>query len=140
MTRFQQTLKTERFFQTTQSTIQRLANGIAVAIVQLRIARAEKKQCPRHWKERSHSLPAARAALVLQSPSASGSGRSERGHNVHERCRRGRVGRQGNRTRWPKRRSQFSRTLRMPGAAVQTDEDCAKAALAVVPHAVPTKQ
>jgi hypothetical protein len=40
MTRFQQTLKTERFFQTTQSTIQRLANGIAVAIVQLRIARA----------------------------------------------------------------------------------------------------
>ena len=37
------------------------------------------------------------------------------------------------------RRSQFSRTLRMPGAAVQTDEDCAKAALAVVPHAPPTK-
>ena len=60
MTRFQQTLKTERFFQTTQSTIQRLANGIAVAIVQLRIARAEKQQCPRHSKERSHSLPAAR--------------------------------------------------------------------------------
>ena len=26
----------------------------------------------------------------------------ERGHNVHEGCRRSRVGRQGNRTRWPK--------------------------------------
>jgi len=37
------------------------------------------------------------------------------------------------------RRSQFSRTLRMPGPTVQTDEDRAKAALAVVRHAVPTK-
>src|SRR5216683_2938289 len=28
-----------------------------------------EEQCPRHWKERLHSLRAARAALVLQSPS-----------------------------------------------------------------------
>src|SRR5260370_31095977 len=28
----------------------------------------QKKQCLRSWKERLHSLPAVRAALVLQSP------------------------------------------------------------------------
>src|SRR6266850_1813712 len=69
MTRFRQTLKTERFVRTTKSINQRVADGITVAIVQLRRLRVEKKQCPRHWKERSHSLPAARAALALQSPS-----------------------------------------------------------------------
>src|SRR5258708_21996272 len=33
---------------------------------------------------------------------ASGCGRSERGHHIHERCRCGCVGRQGDRRRWPK--------------------------------------
>jgi 3-oxoacyl-[acyl-carrier protein] reductase len=42
MPRFQQTLKSKRLLQTTNSINQWLANGIAVAIVQLRIARTEK--------------------------------------------------------------------------------------------------
>jgi len=46
MTRFQQTLKTERFFQTPRSINQRFANGIAIAVLQLRIARTEKNNVP----------------------------------------------------------------------------------------------
>src|SRR6058998_2795296 len=42
MPKFQQTLKSKPLLQITKSTNQRLANGIAVAIVQLRIARMEK--------------------------------------------------------------------------------------------------
>src|SRR2546422_3926338 len=42
MPKFQQTLKSKPLLRITKSINQRLANGIAVAIVQLRIARMEK--------------------------------------------------------------------------------------------------
>src|SRR5580704_5666705 len=47
-------------------------NGIAHirgSICKRARSRKRKKQCLRSWKERLHSLPAVRAALVLQSPS-----------------------------------------------------------------------
>src|SRR5213596_1652099 len=67
MPRFQQTPKTRLFLPTTKPILQRLASGIAVATFQLEIRKNGEKECPRHWKERLHSLRAAQAALELQS-------------------------------------------------------------------------